>query len=114
MLCRVVQRDVTVDGRRLLAGQGVLLLWASANRDEREFDRADAFDIDRRPPRALLFGHGQHKCIGEHVAMQMGSTLLAVLAASVTDFTVDEAGLHRRRGEFLKGVDRLPIAVATA
>lgn len=111
MLCRVVRRDTVVGGRQLRAGQGVLLLWGSANRDEREFERAGEFDVDRRSARSLLFGHGQHKCIGEHVAMQMGTTLLAELLAAVSDFTVDPDGVHRRRGEFLKGFDAMPVSV---
>jgi len=111
MLCRVVVRDTEVGGRTLRAGQGVLLLWASANRDEREFDRAHEFDIDRRPARSLLFGHGQHKCIGEHVALRMGTVLLEELLTAVADFSVDHARIHLRRGEFLKGIDALPISV---
>ncbi|MFA5882711.1 MAG: cytochrome P450 [Acidimicrobiia bacterium] len=111
MLCRVVEREVEVGGKRLARGQGVMLLWASANRDEREFERAGEFDIHRRAARSLLFGHGQHKCIGEHVAMQMGSALLGELLASVRDFEVDTAGVRRRRGEFLKGYDAMPIRV---
>ena len=111
MLCRVVRRDTRIGGKALREGQGVLLLWASANRDEREFDRADEFDIDRRPARTLLFGHGQHKCIGEHVAMQMGTALLGELLAAVTDFIVDPDGVHRRPGEFLKGYDAMPVSV---
>jgi cytochrome P450 len=111
MLCRVVRRDTVVGGRELRTGQGVLLLWASANRDEREFERAGEFDIDRRPARSLLFGHGQHKCIGEHVAMQMGTALVGELLAAIADFRVDTEGIHRRRGEFLKGYDALPVSV---
>jgi len=114
LLCRTVSADVTVEGRRLRAGQGVLLIWASANRDEREFERADEFDISRRPSRSLLFGHGQHKCIGEHIAMRMGTALLAELADAVGDYEVEAAGVHRRRGEFLKGFDAMPIRVAGA
>ncbi len=109
MLCRVVRRDVEVGGRHLRAGQGVLLLWGSANRDEREFARADEFDIHRRSPRALVFGHGQHKCIGEHVAMQMGAALLGELLEAVRDYEVDPDGVRRRRGEFLKGFDAMTI-----
>lgn len=109
MLCRVVRRDVEVGGQHLRAGQGVLLLWGSANRDEREFPRADEFDIHRHSPRSLLFGHGQHKCIGEHVAMQMGGALLGELLGAVRDYTVEPDGIRRRRGEFLKGFDRMPV-----
>jgi cytochrome P450 len=111
MLCRVVTRDTEVGGRALRRGQGVLLLWGSANRDEREFERAADFDIDRRPARSLLFGHGQHKCIGEHVAIQMGAALVGELLLAVRDFTVDRDGVHRRRGEFLKGFDAMPVSV---
>jgi cytochrome P450 len=67
------------------------------------------FDIHRHSQRALLFGHGQHKCIGEHVAMQMGGALLGELLGAVRDYEVDVDGTRRRRGEFLKGFDRMPI-----
>jgi len=110
VLCRVVRRDVEVGDQHLRAGQGVLLLWGSANRDEHEFARADVFDLHRSSPRALLFGHGQHKCIGEHVAMQMGAVLLGELLGAVRDYAVDPDGIRRRRGEFLKGFDRMPVA----
>jgi cytochrome P450 len=111
MLCRVVRREVEVGGRLLRAGQGVLLLWGSANRDEREFERADVFDVHRRYERSLLFGHGQHKCIGEHVAMQMGVAILGELLGSVADYEIDHDHVRRRPGEFLKGFDAMPMAV---
>ena len=111
MLCRVVTEDVTVGDHVLRAGQGVLLLWASANRDEREFARADEFDIHRRSERSLLFGHGQHKCIGEHVAMRMGTAILGTLARAITDYDLDHDRVFRRPGEFLKGYARVPVRV---
>lgn len=112
-LCRVVSRETHIGGKQLRVGQGVMLLWASANRDELEFDRADEFDIDRRPARTLLFGRGQHRCIGEHVAMQMGAALLGEFLAAVSDFAVDRGLVHRRRGEFLKGFDAVPVSVVS-
>jgi cytochrome P450 len=111
ILCRVVARDVEVGGKTLREGEGVLLLWASANRDEAEFARAGDFDIHRRYERSLLFGHGQHKCIGEHIAMQMGSIILGELVAAIVDYDVDLAGVRRRPGEFLKGIHRLPVMI---
>lgn len=110
-LCRVVNRETLIGGKKLRAGQGVMLLWASANRDEREFERAGEFDPSRRPERTLLFGRGQHRCIGEHVAMQMGAALLGEFLMAVSDFSVDRDRMHRRRGEFLKGFDAVPVSV---
>jgi cytochrome P450 len=111
MLCRVVRQDVTVGDHELREGQGVLLLWASANRDEREFERAGEFDVHRRYDRDLLFGHGQHRCIGEHVAMRMGTAILGALLGAIGDYDIDPAGVRRRPGEFLKGFDTMPISI---
>jgi cytochrome P450 len=83
LLCRQVLHDTEVGGRPLRAGQGVLLLWGSANRDEAEFPDADRFDIHRRSERSLLFGHGQHKCIGEHMSMRVGTAILDEFFAAV-------------------------------
>ena len=111
MLCRVVERDVVVGDKQLRRGQGVLLLWGSANRDESVFAHADRFDMNRRSERTLLFGHGQHKCIGEHLGMRMGAIILETLFAAIGAYEIDEMGLRRRRGEFLKGYNVVPVTL---
>lgn len=113
ILGRCVVHDVDVGGKTLRAGQGVLLLWGSANRDEAEFSHADQFDIHRRHERSLVFGHGRHNCIGEHIGMRMGTVMLEELFASISAFVVDFDGVGRRCGEFLKGFDRVPVTVTT-
>ena len=111
ILCRSARRDVDVAGASIREGQGLLLLWASANRDEAEFPNADRFDVHRRYERSLLFGHGQHKCIGEHIGLRMGAVMLEELIVRVANYEVDFDGVRRRRGEFLKGFNRMPIEV---
>jgi cytochrome P450 len=111
ILCRTASSAVVVGGHTIGAGQGVLLLWASANRDEHEYPAADRFDLHRRPARSLVFGHGQHKCIGEHIGMRMGAVMLDELLSRLSHFDVDFDGVQRRRGEFLKGFNRMPIEV---
>jgi cytochrome P450 len=111
VLGRCVVRDVEVGGRTLHAGQGVLLLWGSANRDDAEFPDADRFDVHRHPKRTLVFGHGQHQCIGEHIGMRMGAVLVEEFARAVDDYEIGVDGVRRRYGEFLKGFDRLPVTV---
>ena len=111
ILCRTALRDINVTGASIREGQGLLLIWASANRDEAEYPNADRFDIHRRYERSLLFGHGQHKCIGEHIGLRMGAAMLEEFIARVATFEVDFAGVGRRRGEFLKGFNRMPVDV---
>jgi len=112
MLGRKVRKDVDVGGQKLRTGQGVLLLYASANRDEREFPNADRFDITRRPKRTLSFGHGVHKCLGEHLAMSMGTILLEELLGAIGSYELDPSACRRIYGEFLSGFHELPIRFA--
>lgn len=63
-LARKATRDVVLGGQEISAGQVLLILMASGNRDEEVFDRADQFDVMRSPSRHLGFGHGIHYCLG--------------------------------------------------
>ncbi len=108
LLGRRLTSDTEIGGKRLCEGQGVMFLWASANRDEREFERADRFEIDRRAKRTLSYGHGIHKCLGEHLGNLEGRVLLEEILAVAPEFTLG-AGVTRAYGEFLHGTDHLPI-----
>jgi cytochrome P450 len=81
---RVAARDTTVAGVGLPAGARVLVLFASANRDEREWDRPDDFDITRDAARQLGFGHGTHGCAGQGLARLETTALLGHLLDRVT------------------------------
>ncbi|MBW2424688.1 MAG: cytochrome P450 [Deltaproteobacteria bacterium] len=109
LLGRFVKDPVEIRGQRLEPGQGVMFLWASGNRDEEEFERADVFDVTRRPKRTLSFGHGAHKCIGEHLGMLEGRVLLEELLALAPEYEVEAGGAERAYGEFLHGYHRMPI-----
>jgi cytochrome P450 len=108
-LGRTLTRAVEFHGRRLAEGQLVIFLYASANRDEREFADPDRFDIDRRPPRTLGFGHGTHACLGIHVAKAEGRIGLTELLAREPDYEIDIAGAVRHRTEFVQGFASLPV-----
>jgi cytochrome P450 family 142 subfamily A polypeptide 1 len=64
---RTVTRDTELRGQRLEAGQQVLLVYPSANRDASQFENADEFIIDRKPHH-LAFGIGPHFCLGANLA----------------------------------------------
>lgn len=114
MLGRSVKCDVELAGEQLREGQGVLLVWGAANRDPAVFEDPARYDVDRRPERDLLFGHGQHKCLGEHLAMTMGTVLLEEFLDAVAEYEVIEDATDRLYGEFLKGWNRMPIRYRAA
>lgn len=60
--------DTEVGGCPIPAGAGIAVLTASANHDERRYEHAEEFDIDRPAQNHLAFGTGQHQCLGMHLA----------------------------------------------
>jgi cytochrome P450 len=67
-LPRIATRDVERRGVPIPAGAEVLLIWGSANHDEREFPDPERFDVGRRMRRHLAFGQGIHFCLGANLA----------------------------------------------
>jgi cytochrome P450 len=65
---RTATRDVMLGGQSVEAGQKVQIWEGSANRDASVFDRADEFDITRKPNPHLGFGQGVHYCLGANLA----------------------------------------------
>lgn len=67
-LPRSTTRDIELHGVHIPADSRVLLVWGSANHDEREFPDPERFDIQRKAQRHTAFGHGVHYCMGTHLA----------------------------------------------
>ena len=77
---RKAARSAAVANVSVPAGARVLVLYASANRDEREWCDAHTFDIRRDANRQLGFGHGAHACAGQGLArLEMAAMLGALL-----------------------------------
>jgi len=109
MLGRSVANEFELHGQTLRPGSGIMFLWGSANRDEREFEQPGRFDVDRRAPRILSFGAGQHQCLGAHVARMEGRVLLEELLRRAPEYRIDEAGVVRLQSEFFRGFQRMPL-----
>lgn len=80
---RKVARDTTLAGHNLRAGSRVLVMYASANRDEQVWDSPNQFDITRDATRQLGFGHGTHGCAGQGLARLETGAILGHLLETV-------------------------------
>jgi len=109
-LARMTTREVEVRNTKIPADRKVLLLYASANRDEREFgDTAAEFDITRKVRRHMTFSFGPHHCIGAAVARLQSRIAIEELLARCPDFAVDyEAGVYSS-GHFVRRYESLPF-----
>ena len=106
---RTATADCTVRGQPLSAGDPVLLLYASANRDEEVFgEDAGQLRIDRHPNPHVSFGFGPHFCLGAALARLEGRVVLSEL---VTRFaSLAPAGpIERTASPVIAGVRRAPI-----
>jgi cytochrome P450 len=110
---RVATEDTVVSGQRIRAGERVMLLFGSANRDPEVFDRADEVVIDRSPNRHLAFGAGIHACPGMALARAEIAIAVRTLLRRVPRFRVDgdvaRTSPLEGGGRHL-GVRRLPVA----
>jgi cytochrome P450 len=88
---RVCPVDTSVHGVPVKAGGRVSLCWASANLDERVFDKPDEIRLDRKPNPHLSFGFGEHLCLGAPHARLVVRTLLQQCIEQVGRITVLEA-----------------------
>lgn len=88
----------------------VLLLYASANRDERKWQEPERFDVRRRASDQLGFGNGTHMCAGLHLARLEMTALLEVLVEKVRHFDIGEPVLALNN--VLRGLASLPVRVS--
>lgn len=109
---RRLSRTADVDGCTLPAGSRVVLLYAAANLDERQFPEPTRFDLDRRPAVNLGWGNGPHTCVGIHLAKL---EMQALLRAMVPDVEAIETGIPTPlHNNTLQGIARLPARFVDA
>jgi cytochrome P450 len=100
----------TIGATIIPAGSRVLLLYASANRDERKWQDPERFDVRRRASDHLGFGHGTHMCAGLHLARLEMAALLEVFVEKVARFEIGEPMLALNN--VLRGLASLPVRVS--
>lgn len=88
-LRRTALRETELGGRRIRAGDSVVMVYPSANRDEAVFDAPDEFRIDRHPSEHLVFGIGPHFCLGASLARMQLRVLLERILARLPELALD-------------------------
>ena len=98
---RVAVRDYDVSGTTIPARDRVLILYGSANRDERHYPNPDRFDVRRDASDQLGFGHGVHLCAGAHLARLEMQALLRAMVTRVQRIEVSDP--HIAESNLLRG-----------
>jgi cytochrome P450 len=107
----VATEDVKFQDQTMPAGSALLIMLASANRDERHFDDPDRFDIHRKPGGHLTFGRGAHFCVGAPLARLEGRVALEEVLKRFPDWQVDLDNASRSRTSTVRGWDSMPAKV---
>ena len=108
---RTATRDTTLRGQKIHAGDKLLLLYPSANRDERVFANPDVFDVERSPNDHVAFGgYGTHFCLGASLARLELRVMFEELLRRLPDLELtSDAPLPLRPNNFIAGVESMPV-----
>lgn len=113
LLSRVTTTATNVGGYHLDAGARLIVLYASANRDDRHFDRADAFDVTRHNAAEHFgFGYGVHACAGQGFARLLSHAVLKALVEQID--TIEPGEAVRGVNNLINAFERLPVTVHPA
>lgn len=103
--------DTEIGGKKIKAGEKVLLWYVSGNRDSEALSEPDKFIIDRKQPRHhLSFGFGIHRCMGNRLAeMQLRTVWEEILKRFKHVEVVGEP--VRTSSNFVRGYEELPVVL---
>ena len=108
---RWVTRPVEFHGITIPAESKILLLNGSANRDHREFDDPDRFDVSRSIKRHITFGYGTHFCLGAALARLEGRIAVAETLARIPTWEIDESEVVMVRTGTVRGYSSVRIHI---
>lgn len=110
---RTAIHDTEIDGQQIRAGERVLMVYSSANRDESVFAGADGIDVSRQPNPHVAFGAGgPHFCLGANLARQEGRVMFEAILSRFEGLKVeaDPATLPRVNSNLIDGFSEVPIS----
>jgi cholest-4-en-3-one 26-monooxygenase len=108
-MARTVTRDLEFGGQQLEAGQKVILLYPSANRDETVFADPERFDVERQPNDHVAFGFGAHFCLGNSLARLEIRIMVERLLERLPDLALVSPDIPMRPANFVAGPESVPV-----
>ena len=107
---RTALEDVELGGRAIAAGEWVVMLYPSGNRDERVFSEPGRFDITRDPnPHVGFGGGGPHFCMGANLARVQLHAVFEQLLHRAPDLELGDPVFLV--GNFVRGVKSMPARI---
>ncbi len=110
-MMRTTTRSAQLGGTELAEGSRLLLMYASANRDERVFDAPERFDVERDPnPQVAFGGYGNHFCLGNALARLELRVMFEEALRRLPDLELaSEDPLPLRAANFVVGPESMPV-----
>jgi cytochrome P450 len=109
---RAAAQDFEMHGQQVKQGQSILVMYGSANRDERKFPDPDRLDLSRAPQRHLAMGHGVHFCLGAQLAKAMSRIFLEEWFSRGRRMVLQREGVVRMHSPTFRGLRHMPVRLA--
>ncbi|MEI7469827.1 MAG: cytochrome P450 [Chloroflexota bacterium] len=106
---RVVKETMSFKGETFEAGQGIVVLFGSGNRDETQFTNPTVFEMTRQPNRHLTFAHGPHFCLGVSIARTVSQIGILALLQRCANLKLVSERVEWLPGFAFRGPHTLPV-----
>ena len=103
-MCRVAVEDTVLSGSAVAAGEQLMLMYGSANRDPAHFADPEALDVTRHPNHHLSFGFGTHFCLGSSLARLEIRLFFEELLSRASELRVVEGSVEEMPNAFVYGL----------
>ena len=111
---RIARDAIEVGGKIIEPGQGISLLFGSANRDEAQFPEPDRLNLARRPNRHLTFAHGPHFCLGAAIARAEAQIAVQTVVDRCDNLELVNDSADWLEGFSFRGLKTLPVRFESA
>jgi cytochrome P450 len=113
-VARIAAHDIDLGDVRIAAGEAVVPVLGSGNRDDAVFPDGDRLDLTRPPAVSMTFGTGLHVCLGQHVARIEIAAMIEALFTRAPGWRLDAANAERRPSMSFYGMATAPLVLNPA